>query len=137
MDISNLENASESLKKTFDLCKKRESDIPSDVLKDASVFRFKQTYGLSLNIIRQYLKKYHHDPVEAEKATFAQLIKIAEEHSLVGSTLETWELFQKSRAKYNESYDEKITEKILSVVPSFLNEVQHLIVQLKTLRNKL
>jgi len=56
---------------------------------------------------------------------------MAKEYSLLRSDLETWKLFRECRIKYDKSYDEKMGEEILSCIPGFLKEVQHLIAQLK------
>lgn len=127
MDISNLEKTTESLQETCNLFGERKDDIS----RDACIYNFKNTYEISLKMIERYLKMYHCNSAEIEKFTFFQIIKMAKGYSLLRSDLETWKAFRECRIKYNESYEEEISKKILAVIPNFLEEIQHLIIQLK------
>ena len=86
---------------------------------------------MSLKMIKRYLKIYYCNPSEIGKYTFYQIIKKANENTIIQKGVNEWKLFRDCRIKVNESYEEKIADEIISTIPNFLKEAQYFIVKLK------
>ena len=127
MDFSLLEKLYNSLKEGHKYYLKQKDDVS----QSACLYKFKTTYDMSLKMIKRYLKTYYCNPSEVEKYTFSQMIKNAHQESIIEKGLEQWKLFRDTRIKYNESYDQEVTQEILKIVPEFINEMQYLLKQLK------
>ena len=124
MNILSLEQSAQNLEKALEVYHK---NVESGVLKDACIYRFKNTYEITLKMIKRYLKETSSNPFEIEKLTFNQMIKKAFEASLIKSEVKDWKKFRDCRIKVSESYQEEVVDEILKAVPLFLKEVKYLI----------
>ena len=124
MNITSLKQSAQNLEKALEICHK---NTESGVLKDACIYRFRNTYEITLRMIKRYLKETSSNPFEIEKLTFNQMISKAFEASIIKLEFEDWKKFRDCRTKISESYQEKVVDEILKEVPLFLKEIKYFI----------
>lgn len=118
MNIIFLEESVQNLEKTLDAYHKKDNTF-KDIYKDACIYRFKNTYKITLKILKRYLKEASSNPYEIEKFTFHQLIDKAYEDSIIHSGIETWKKFRDYCIKVSEIYQEEVADEILKGIPIF------------------
>ena len=64
--------------------------------------------------------------------TFNETIRIANQFGLLKGNLEQWTIYRQSRNNTSHTYDEKIANNIVNIVPQFKIEVEFLLNTLKT-----
>ena len=127
MNITSLKQSAQDLEKALEICHK---NTESGVLKDACIYRFRNTYEITLRMIKRYLKETSSNPFEIEKLTFNQMINKAFEASIIKLEFEDWKKFRDCRIKVSESYQEEVVDEILKEAPLFLKEIKYLISRL-------
>ena len=124
MNTLSLEQSAQDLEKALEICY---TNKESAIFKDACIYRFKNTYEITLRMIKRYLKEISSNPFEIEKLTFNQMIRKAFEVSIIKSEFKDWKKFRDCRIKISESYQEEIVDEILKEAPFFLKEVKYLV----------
>ncbi len=133
MNILSLERSVQDLEDALEMCHKNIKDSQvniedtqlRNIFKEACLYNFKNTYEITLKMIKRYLKETSSNPLEIEKMTFNQMIEKAFEESILKSELKEWKRFRDCRIKYAESYQKKIVNEILKEIPFFLKEVKY------------
>ena len=119
-------------------------DISDTQIRDGLIQRFEFTYEISHKMIKRYLESASPTPQEYDAMPFADLIRSANEQSLLRSDWPTWRQYREMRSKTSHTYDEAIALEVVAAIPEFLQEAVELrdkrriadIAQLKT-ENKL
>ena len=62
---------------------------------------------------------------------FADLIRTGNEQSLLKNDWSTWKIFREMRAKTSHTYDEQVADKVVAVIPDFIEEIKYLCNQLQ------
>ena len=127
MNITSLKQSVQDLEKALEICHK---NTENGILKDACIYRFKNTYEITVRMIKRYLKETSSNPFEIEKLTFNQMIKKAFEVSIIKLEFKDWKKFRDCRIKVSESYQEGVVDEILKEIPFFFKEVKYLISRL-------
>lgn len=101
---------------------------PSDEqIKDGLIHRFELTYELSHKILKRYLELSAPSGELYDSMTFADLIKTAFAQSLIKSNWTQWRTFRDMRSKSSHCDDEKHANALVSLIPSFIEEVKFLL----------
>ena len=93
------------------------------------VFEF--TYELSHKMLRRYLKETAASPDEIERMPFADLIRTANAQGLLRGDWPAWRRFREMRARTSHTYDAKVASQVVSAIPAFLEQAQHLYAELQ------
>ncbi|MBQ8476114.1 nucleotidyltransferase substrate binding protein [bacterium] len=125
INTDSFEKALNSLKLIVERYKKEhDSDI-----RDAVIQRFEYTYSISLKVLTRYINAHSNEisPV----MTFNELIRTANQFDLLKSNLEKWDEFRQKRNMTSHTYDEEIADKVVAIIPDFIDEAEFLLQNLK------
>ncbi len=129
LDFSPLEKAINRLNEGLTRYQKDTTDIQ---IRDGLIQRFEFTYELSHKMLKRYLEFTSASPEEYDSMSFQDMIRSANEQNLLLNDWSTWKQYREMRSKTSHTYDEEIALKVVSGIPVFLTEAQHLLNQLKT-----
>ena len=124
MNITSLKQSVQDLERALEICHK---NTESGVLKDACIYRFRNTYEITLRMIKRYLKETSSNPFEIEKLTFNQIIEEAFKASIIKLKVKDWKKFREYCIRMSEFYKEDEANEVLKEIPFFLEDVKHLI----------
>jgi len=127
-DYTSLEKAYKKLGDILERFKKEEND---EAVRDSVIQRFEFTYSITLKTIRKYFIDKAFVIEDVNQMSFNDMIRTANELNILQSNLETWTTFREMRNLTSHTYDEVIAKKVLSIVPSFYNEISWLLNALK------
>jgi len=129
LDLSSFKKAIERLTEGY----ARFSLDPSDEqIRDGLVQRFEFTYELSHKTLKRYLELSGPSGELYDSMIFADLIRTANEQSLIKSDWTQWKIFREMRSKSSHMYDEKVGSEVVSVIPLFIEEVKFLLHSIET-----
>jgi len=132
LDLTVYEKAIKSLEEIVKIYETNREENMCDIFRDSLIQRFEYTFELSHKILRRYIA--WHIPMpdnEVAELSFSEIIRIANEKGLLQQPKYRWELFRKMRNLTSHTYDEKLADDVISVIPQFLEEVQRLLFKMK------
>lgn len=94
--------------------------------RDSVLLSFQFTFGLVRPMIERFLVSLGEDPFDVEGMSFARLIRSANERGVLQREWATWSDLRDARNRIAHVYSESGAERILAVVPQFLDEAQYL-----------
>jgi nucleotidyltransferase substrate binding protein (TIGR01987 family) len=128
LDTTSLGNAVRRLREGL---ARYESEPRNEQLRDGLIQRFEFTYELSHKMLRRYLKETTASPDEIERMPFADLIRTGNAQGLLREGWPAWRRFREMRARTSHTYDAKVASQVVSVIPAFLEEAEHLYAELQ------
>lgn len=128
LDISSLINAINRLQEGL---LRYEMDIRDTQIRDGLIQRFEFTYELSHKMLKRYLEHTSATPAQYDSMPFQDLIRSANEQSLLLSDWPKWKVFRDMRSKTSHTYDEKVACDVVAEIPAFIDEAQYLSAQLQ------
>ena len=128
LDITSLGNAVRRLREGFARWQREPED---EQIRDGLIQRFEFTYELSHKMLRRYLKEAAASPDEIEQMPFADLIRTANAQGLLRGDWPAWRRFREMRARTSHTYDAKVAAQVVSAIPAFLEEAEHLCAELQ------
>jgi nucleotidyltransferase substrate binding protein (TIGR01987 family) len=128
LDTTSLGNAVQRLREGL---ARYELDPSDEQIRDGLIQRFEFTYELSHKMLRRYLKEMAASPDEIERMPFADLIRTANAQGLLQSDWPGWRRFREIRARTSHTYDAKVASWVVSAIPAFLEEAEHLYAELR------
>lgn len=126
LNLTSFENAINSLESII-LRYEKENDID---IRDSVIQRFEYTYSMSLKMISRFLKQ-NDISEEISSMTFNEIIRRANQFGLLKTNLETWDEYRKKRNMTSHTYDEKIANDVVAIIPAFKDEAKFLLNRLK------
>src|SRR5437773_983037 len=127
LDTTSLGNAVRRLREGLARCEREPTD---EQIRDGLIQRFEFTYELSHKMLRRYLKETAASPDEIERMPFADLIRTGNAQRLLRGGWPVWRRFREMRARTSHTYDANAALRVVSVIPEFLEEAEHLYVEL-------
>jgi nucleotidyltransferase substrate binding protein (TIGR01987 family) len=128
LDTTSLGNAVRRLREGL----ARFEHAPTDEqLRDGLIQRFEFTYELSHKMLRRYLKEGAASPDEIERMPFADLIRAGNAQGLLQDEWSAWRRYREMRARTSHTYDARVASQVVSAIPSFLEEAEHLCAELQ------
>ena len=128
LDTTSLGNAVRRLREGLARCEHAPTD---ERLRDGLIQRFEFTYELSHKLLRRYLKEGATSPDEIERMPFADLIRTGNAQGLVQGEWPAWRRYREMRARTSHTYDARVASQVVSAIPSFLAEAEHLCAELQ------
>lgn len=110
----------------------RHKTDPADAeVRDGVIQRFEYTYDLAAKMLRRALADNEDSPGEADRLTFAAMIRTAWEKGLTSVSYATWQEFRNDRNKTSHTYLEAIAIEVMEKVPAFLAEARFVLERLE------
>jgi len=107
-----------------------QSDVSDIQIRDGLIQRYEFTYEISHKMLKRHLEMTSANPEAFDALPFADLIRTANEQSLLKSDWSAWKIFREMRAKTSHTYDEDIAQTVVKVIPAFIEEIEFLVQQL-------
>ncbi len=82
-------------------------------------------------MLRRYLKETAASPDEIERMPFADLIRTGHARGLLRGDWSAWRRFREMRARTSHTYDAKVASQVVSAIPAFVEEAEHLYAELQ------
>jgi nucleotidyltransferase substrate binding protein (TIGR01987 family) len=82
-------------------------------------------------MFRRYLKETAASPDEIERTPFADLIRTANAQGLLRADWPVWRRFREMRARTSHTYDANVAAQVVSAIPAFVEEDEHLYAELQ------
>ena len=99
----------------------------SDIqIRDGLVQRFEFTYELGHRVLKRYLEYASANPEQFDEMTFQDLIRTANEQSLLLGDWPDWRSFREMRARTSHTYNEDVAIEVVTGIPRFLEEAVYL-----------
>jgi nucleotidyltransferase substrate binding protein (TIGR01987 family) len=128
LDLTSFEKALTSLKVA-------ESEYQKDTgnlfIRDSVIQRYEYTYELCHKMIKRFLLETEFSSQAINEMTFSEIIRTANEKSLLINDITTWSKFRKMRNVTSHTYDSNIAFDVISVIPGFINEAEYLLQKLQ------
>jgi nucleotidyltransferase substrate binding protein (TIGR01987 family) len=128
LDTTSLGNAVRRLREGF---ARHEREPTDEQVRDGLIRRFEFTYELSFRMLRRYHKETAASPDEIEQMAFADLIRTGNGQGLLKGDWPAWRRYREIRARTSHTYDAKVASQVVSAIPAFLEEAEHLHVELQ------
>ena len=132
LDLTDYANAVASLEKSITSYSAEKESEYKEILRDSSIQRFEYVFEFSHKILRRYLSWHVPMPqVKVSEISFAELVRIANEHGLFTESYETWHNYRKMRNITSHTYNEGAAELVLEIIPAFLEEVKRFLAKMQ------
>jgi len=128
LDTTSLGNAVRRLREGLARCQREPMD---EQIRDGLIQRFEFTYELSHKMLRRYLKEIAASPDEVERMPFADLIRTGNAQGVLRSDWSAWRQFREMRTRTSHTYDAKVAGQVVSAIPAFVEEAEHLHAELQ------
>ena len=92
---------------------------------------FEFTYEINPKMLKRYLEMTSASPDEFDTMPFADMIRSANEQSLLSGDWSHWRTYREMRGKTSHTYGKAIALEVVQGIPEFLEEARYL---LQTLR---
>lgn len=126
LDLTSFENAINSLDS---IIKRYHNDNFDIDIRDAVIQRFEYTYSLAIKIMTRYINTV--SPTAEADMTFNEIIRKSNRLGLLKNNLDKWTEYRQKRNMTSHTYDEKIANEVVSIIPEFKEEVDFLLNKLK------
>src|ERR1700738_4911383 len=100
-------------------------------ISDGLIQRFEFTYERSYRMLGRYLKLIAASPDEIERMPFADLIRTGNAQGLLREGWPAWRRFREMRARTSHTYDANVAAQVVSAIPAFVEEAEHLYAELQ------
>jgi len=127
LDLKPLQNALMRLKEGY---ARYQLDTSDSQIRDGLIQRYEFTYEISHKMLKRYLERTSANPQLFDDMQFADLIRSGNEQSLLQSDWSSWKIFREMRAKTSHTYDESVAQRVVTVIPDFIEEVSFFYAQL-------
>ena len=121
LDISSFKNAINSLNSILIRYQKDNYDID---IRDAVIQRFEYTYSLAIKMMNRYINLYSSDTIS--DMTFNEIIRKANKLGLLKNDLEKWTEYRQKRNMTSRTYDERIANQVIKIIPEFKQDAEFL-----------
>lgn len=128
LDLSSLMNALDRLIEGNDRYLKC---IEDEQIRDGLIQRYEFTYEISHKILKRYMEMSSANPEIYDAMQFSEMIRSANEMSLLKSDWSHWKIFREMRTKSSLAFDEKAAIEVVSIIPDFIDEATFLLSSLK------
>ena len=119
LDISSLEKAIDRLQEGL---VRYELDVTDTQIRGGLIQRFEFTYEISHKTLKRYMESASATPAEYDAMPFADLIRSANEQSLLKGDWTQWRQYREMRGKTSHTYDEAVAVEVVAGIPAFLEE---------------
>lgn len=126
LDLTSFENAINSLNSIITRYHNDNFDID---IRDAVIQRFEYTYSLAIKMMTRYINKV--SPSTEADMTFNEIIRKSNRLGLLKNNLDKWTEYRQKRNMTSHTYDEKIANLVVNIIPEFKDEVDFLLNKLK------
>ena len=126
LDLTSFENAINSLNSIITRYHNDNFDID---IRDAVIQRFEYTYSLAIKMMTRYINKV--SPSTEADMTFNEIIRKSNRLGLLKNNLDKWTEYRQKRNMTSHTYDEKIANLVVNIIPEFKDEVYFLLNKLK------
>jgi nucleotidyltransferase substrate binding protein (TIGR01987 family) len=123
LDATSFANSVRRLREGLARCAREPAD---EQLRDGLIQRFGFTFELSHKMLRRYLKETAASPDEIERMPFADLIRTGNAQAILRGDWPAWRRFREMRSRTSHTYDAQAALAVVSAIPEFLKEVEHL-----------
>ena len=127
LDLTPLKNAVNRLAEGLTRYAK---DVTDTQIRDGLIQRFEFTYEISHKMLKRYLEAVSATPAQFDAMAFADLIRSANEQSLLLGDWSAWRAYREMRSKTSHTYDEDVAIEVVQAIPAFLDEARYLLAQL-------
>ncbi len=107
------------------------TNIEDSQIRDGLIQRYKFSYDISHKILKKYMEMSSANPEIYDSMQFSELIRSANEMSMLKSDWSYWKIFREMRSKSSLAIDEKIALEVVSIVADFIDEATFLLSSLK------
>ena len=123
-----LQRCLDTLKKSYELIKTtKEGSIEYEMYRNSLVKGFEMTLEQSGKLLRKKLLPYFSGKKEVDKLTFKDLFRYANKHSLITEEMtERWMKYRDNRNDTAHDYGVEFAAKTLSLINSFVQDVEFL-----------
>jgi nucleotidyltransferase substrate binding protein (TIGR01987 family) len=128
VDVTPLERAVDRLAEALEIYRR---DPSQALIRDGLVQRFEFTHDISRRILKRYLEENASTPENFDDMTFADVIRVGNEHGLLLGAWPRWRGYRDMRSKTGHTYDEAVALDVVAGIPGFLAEVRYLRDQLR------
>jgi nucleotidyltransferase substrate binding protein (TIGR01987 family) len=128
LDIASLGNAVQRLREGLT---RYEREAKDEQIRDGLIQRFEFTYELSHKMLQRYLREAAPSPDEIARMPFADLIRTGNAQGLLRGDWPVWRRFREMRSRTSHTYDAKVASQVVSAIPEFLEEAEHLYAELR------
>lgn len=101
-------------------------DITDLQIRDGLIQRFEFTYEICHRMLKRYLEFSSPDPTIFDEMNFQDIIRTGNEKGLLLGSWAEWLMYRDMRSCANFVDDEKTALQVVSIIPSFLQEVEFL-----------
>jgi nucleotidyltransferase substrate binding protein (TIGR01987 family) len=134
LDFSSFANALRQLQKSLVFL---ESDLAQDKniyeqFRAATIQAFEYCYELSHKSLKRFLQVKTPSSDIIDSMSFPEMIRTAYEKGLVKNSWSLWQEYRDARNKTSHAYDETVADKVLEIIPLFLEEALYLYNKLET-----
>ena len=129
LDLTPLQGALASLRRA--LIRWQATQEQDEELRDACIQRFEYTFELSWKMLARRLERDLPDARSVDAMSFRELVRSGGERGLVRD-VDAWMVFRDKRNITSHTYNAAKAADVASVLPSFADEAQALLVQLQT-----
>ena len=126
LDFTSLRSALSRLAEGY---QRYQSDVSDIQIRDGLIQRYEFTYEISHKMLKRHLEMTSANPEAFDALPFADLIRTANEQSLLKSDWSAWKIFREMRAKTSHTYDEDIAQTVVKIIPAFIDEIEFLVRQ--------
>ena len=126
LDFTSLRSALSRLAEGY---QRYQSDVSDIQIRDGLIQRYEFTYEISHKMLKRHLEMTSASPEAFDALPFADLIRTANEQSLLKSDWSAWKIFREMRAKTSHTYDEDIAQTVVKIIPAFIDEIEFLVRQ--------
>ena len=123
LDLTPLNNAITRLSEGLT---RYESDTSDIQIRDGLVQRFEFTYEIIHKMLKRFFEQTSANTPEFDGMTFQDLIRTANERSLLLGSWQDWRKYRDMRSRTSHTYDEETAILVVAGIPDFLKEVQFL-----------
>ena len=126
LDFTSLRSALSRLAEGY---QRYQTDVSDIQIRDGLIQRYEFTYEISHKMLKRHLEMTSANPEVFDALSFADLIRTANEQSLLKSDWSAWKIFREMRAKTSHTYDEDIAQTVVKIIPAFIDEIEFLVRQ--------
>jgi len=126
LDFTSLRSALSRLAEGY---QRYQSDVSDIQIRDGLIQRYEFTYEISHKMLKRHLEMTSASPEAFDALPFADLIRTANEQSLLKSDWSAWKIFREMRAKTSHTNDEDIAQTVVKIIPAFIDEIEFLVRQ--------
>jgi nucleotidyltransferase substrate binding protein (TIGR01987 family) len=126
LDFTSLRSALSRLAEGY---QRYQTDVSDIQIRDGLIKRYEITYEISHKMLKRHLEMTSANPEVFDALSFADLIRTANEQSLLKSDWSAWKIFREMRAKTSHTYDEDIAQTVVKIIPAFIDEIEFLVRQ--------